>query len=326
MEQRNDLLGVGLVLGAGVLWATVGPAQVFADSPAGPVALGGARILAGGLVLALVVLATRRDAFRTLTRSTWPSLLAASCATGVFQAAFMSSVARTGAAVATAVTFGVVPVSTGIVERLALGTRLSRGWAVGTCAAIAGCALVMTPDGPVHVDTYGVLLGVASGGCYGVYTVAAKRLTGGRADMTAAVAVTLLIGGSFLAPWTLSRLPALGTARSLLVVGWLGPVTAALAYSLFVAGLRRVTAATAGTLSLAEPLVATALAVLFLGERMSVPVAAGSVLLLGGLVLVSVPGRPSRRSARTGGLPDGPADAPRVRVRTGPRRVRRGSA
>jgi drug/metabolite transporter, DME family len=140
--------------------------------------------------------------------------------------------------------------------------------------------------------------------------------------MVAAVSVTLLTGGVCLAPWTLPSLPELGTTRSLILVGWLGPITAALAYCLFVAGLRRVTAATAGTLALAEPLVATTLAVLFLGERMSLPVAAGSLLLLAGLVIVSVPRRPFRRTTRG----EGTADAQRVTVRTGPRRVRRRSA
>ncbi|WP_460352225.1 DMT family transporter [Actinoallomurus acanthiterrae] len=322
MDQRNDLSGVALVLAAGVLWGTVGPAQVFADSSAGPVALGGSRILTGGMVLAVAVLLTRPGAFRTLTRPSWPPLLAASCATGIFQASFMTSVDRTGAAVATAVAFGIAPVSTGLVERIALGTRLTRAWAIGTATAIVGCALVMTPDGPIHVDPYGVLFGVVSGCCFGVYTVSAKRLTGDGVNMTAAVAVTLLIGGTFLAPWTLSRLPDLGTARSLLLVGWLGPVTAALAYSFFVAGLRRVAASTAGTLSLAEPLVATVLAMVFLGERMSVPVAAGSVLLLGGLAVVSLPGRPSRRAKRT----EGATDVQPVTVRTERRRVRRESA
>lgn len=42
-------------------------------------------------------------------------------------------------------------------------------------------------------------------------------------------------------------------------------------------------------LSLVEPLVAAALAVLLLGERLSAPVTAGAVLLLGGLVVVSRP-------------------------------------
>src|SRR5690606_34094319 len=58
VEQRDQRTGILLVLAAGVLWATVGPAQVVAGSVVDPAALGGARILIGGLVLAAVVLAT----------------------------------------------------------------------------------------------------------------------------------------------------------------------------------------------------------------------------------------------------------------------------
>jgi DME family drug/metabolite transporter len=137
----------------------------------------------------------------------------------------------------------------------------------------------------------GAALGALAGGCYGVYTVAAKHLIQRGTSMPAAVAVTLLVGGSVLAPWTLSALPELTTPSTLALVLWLGPVTAAAAYWFFVTGLRRVSAATAGTLALVEPLVATTLAVLVLGERLSAPVTAGAVLLLGGLVIVS------RRSA-----------------------------
>src|SRR5690606_13019205 len=72
-------------------------------------------------------------------------------------------------------------------------------------------------------------------------------------------------------PWrqALERLPSAG-----------GVAGAAVAYMCFVAGLGRVTAAAAGTLSLAEPLVAAGLAVLLLGERVPAPDAAGALLLL----------------------------------------------
>lgn len=267
-----------------------------------PAALGGARILLGGLVLAAAVLATDPGSLRGLTAPRWPALLAASAATATFQAAFLMSVAVTGAAAATAVTFGVAPVATGVAERVALGTALSRRWVAGTICAVLGCAVLVTPAGGVRVDAAGVALGVLAGGCFGVYTVAAKRLIRNGTAMPTAVAVTLLVGGSVLAPWTVAALPALTTPRSLALVLWLGPVTAAAAYWFFVTGLRRVSAATAGTLSLVEPLVATALAVLVLGERPSAPVTAGAVLLLGGLVLVSLsrlPGRPpAARPAR----------------------------
>lgn len=299
MDRRNNSSGALLVLAAGVLWGTVGPAQVLAGPSVSPVAVGGARILSGGLVLAVLVLAADRRAFLALTRRTWPPLAAASVATGTFQASFFSAVDRTGAAVATAVVFGLAPVSTGLCERLVLGARLGRRWWAGTACAVGGVALLMVPGEAVHADPAGIALSLAAGTCFGVYTVSAKVLTGlgagmGGTRMAGAVAVTLLAGGAALLPWTLPELTALAAPRPAALVAWLGIAATAAAYMFFVTGLGRVTAATAGTLSLAEPLVATGLAVAVLGERMSAPVAAGSLLLMGGLFVVSVPARAPR--------------------------------
>jgi drug/metabolite transporter, DME family len=287
--QRNSLSATLIVLAAGLLWGTVGPAEILADPSAGPVTLGGARILSGGLVLTAIVLVRDPAAFRALPRSAWPALLAAAAATATFQGTFLTSAARVGAAVATAVTFGIAPVSTGLCERVMLGTRLPRRWVAGTAAAIAGCVLISAPqDTSARADIYGIACGVVAGVCFGVYTVSAKRLIRGNVNMLAATPVTLLLGGAALAPWTLPRLPELAGARSLGLVSWLGPVTVALAYWLYVTALRRLTAATAATLSLAEPFVAAALGIGILHERLSLPVAAGGLLLLGGLTLVSV--------------------------------------
>ena len=307
--QRNSLSAILAVLAAGVLWGTVGPAEILAHPQASPVAVGGARILSGGLVLAVITLIGNPGAFRTLPRTAWPSLLTASAATATFQATFLTSAARTGAAVATAVTFGIAPVSTGLCERIMLGTRLPRRWAAGTGCAIAGCVLVSAPHGAgptgqARVDVYGIACGVVAGGCFGVYTLSAKRLIRDNVNMLAAVPVTLLLGGVALAPWTVPGLAGLAAPRSLALVAWLGPFTVALAYWLYVAGLRRLSAATAATLSLAEPLVATALGIGLLRERLSLPIAAGVLLLFGGLVLVSVP------QTRAGSKPQPAAGSP----------------
>jgi DME family drug/metabolite transporter len=60
------------------------------------------------------------------------------------------------------------------------------------------------PAGQAHVDIYGIACGVVAGGCFGVYTVSAKRLIHDNVNMQAAVPVTLLLGGAALAPWTIS--------------------------------------------------------------------------------------------------------------------------
>ena len=169
--QRNSLTSILLVLAAGLLWGTVGPAEILARPAAGPVAVGGARILSGGLVLAVIMLVRDPGAFRALPRAAWPALLAASAATATFQGTFLTAAARGGAAVATAVTFGIAPVSTGLCERIMLGTRLPRRWIAGTACAIAGCVLISAPHGTgpagqAHVDVYGIACGVVAGGCF----------------------------------------------------------------------------------------------------------------------------------------------------------------
>jgi DME family drug/metabolite transporter len=72
-----------------------------------------------------------------------------------------------------------------------------------------------------------------------------------------------------------------GLAMSL----WLGLATITLAYTLFTWGLQRLTAATAATLTLAEPLTAAVLGIAVLGERLS-PAEIGGLVVLGAGLLV----------------------------------------
>jgi drug/metabolite transporter, DME family len=134
------------VLAAAALWGTTGPVQVLARLPVAPAAVGGTRILAGGLVLLAWTLARRTPgalAWLARGRRYWWPLLSASCATGVFQAAYFTSVSRTGAALATAIVFGVAPVMIGL-SAWAIGrSPLGWGWAASTACAIAGCILLL---------------------------------------------------------------------------------------------------------------------------------------------------------------------------------------
>jgi len=81
-------------------------------------------------------------------------------------------------------------------------------------------------------------------------------------------------------------------AAAQLVKGWplflyLGVVPTAVAYVVFGAGLRRVTATAAGIATLLEPLTAAALGVLVFGERLGAVGWAGAALLLGALGLLA---------------------------------------
>lgn len=288
MDARNDGqgFGVGLVLTAALLWGTVGPAQVLAASPIGPAALGGWRLVVGALVLGAFT-APRLQKLRTLTQGTvLRPLLVCAVSTGVYQAAFLSSVSRTGAALATVIALGTAPAATGLCARWVTGERMGAAWTAGTVAAVLGCALLLVPGSAGRVDPLGLLLAVAAGACYGLYTVFAKQLAAANpgADLPMLSAFSLLLGSLPLLPWMISDSAPLRDGTTLALIAWLGLVTTAAAYWLFTRGLVRVRATTAGTLSLAEPFAAALIGALLLHEHLAPLAWTGCALILAGMI------------------------------------------
>jgi DME family drug/metabolite transporter len=306
MEKRtaDSAFGAGPVLAAALLWGTVGPAQVLASSPMTPTALGGRRLLTGGLVLA--VLTVRPGTVRALaSRRVLGALLLCALTTGLFQAAFLSSVARTGAALATVIALGTAPAAIGVCARWLTGERMSRAWVISTVTAVCGCALLLGPGGS-RVDPAGLLLGVAAGSCYGLYTVFAQRMAADTSDVEppALSALSLLLGSLLLLPWTTDGISPVHDGATVALVAWLGLVTTTAAYWLFTAGISRVRATTAGTLSLAEPLAAALIGVLLLHEHLSLTAWTGCALILAGMVTACLlPPRRGRSAARMTELP-----------------------
>jgi DME family drug/metabolite transporter len=290
MDRIFDSLaarGSGGVLLAAALWGTVGPAQILSGSHADPAALGVARLLVGGVVLTAIsggvrpwATALRRDAVG------WVAL--AALATGVYQVSFMAAVDRLGAALATAIALGVAPAATGVCARWWTGERFGAGWAMGTLCAVAGCVILLVPGGRDSLSGLGLATALVSGTCYGAYTVAAKRFLDTGVPPLPVTALTLVVAGVVLAPVMALRPEHLGSPRSVALVLWIGVIATAIAYAAFVRGLHRTTAATAGTLSLAEPLLAVLLGVAVLHEHLSAAAALGSALLVAGLVVVTV--------------------------------------
>jgi len=68
---------------------------------------------------------------------------------------------------------------------------------------------------------------------------------------------------------------------------WLGLAATAVAYILFTRALTRLPVSYGATLSLAEPLTASLLGVLVLGERLGPPQLAGAALVAAGLAILA---------------------------------------
>ncbi|WP_433250213.1 DMT family transporter [Streptosporangium sp. CA-135522] len=275
------------IVGAAVLWGTAGTAGLLVAG-VDPVSLAAARLVVGGLVLAVAA----APALRSLPRK--GLLVPAAVAVAAYQLCFFAAVSRTGVAIGTVVAIGSGPVFTGLLSWLLDRVPPTRRWAGATAVAIAGCAVLTGGGGEARVD--GILLALLGGLLYAFYAVTAARVIGAGAPSGAVMGAMFGGAGIVMLPvllWT-------GTAwlaepRGLLTALYLGCVATALAYVLYGRGLRTTPVATAATLALTEPAVAALLGVVVLGEQLT-PTAITGLLLLG--VSLAVVALPERRSGR----------------------------
>ena len=281
------------------MWGTTGTAASFLPDSVPAVAIGASTMTAGGVLLFLFSARLSIAALRDAPARRW--LLIGAIGVVVYPLAFYSAMDLAGVAIGNVVSLGSGPVFAAIFEWLWERHRLSVRWLIATGIAIAGVAL-LTSGG--HGDAAGgsnvvggVLLGLLAGLSYALYTYVSTRAIGtghaGRGVLggmfgIGAIALTpvlLLTGGSIL-----SSPQSTGIAAYLAV----GPMF--VAYLLFGFGLQSIRSSVATTVTLIEPLVATMLAVIVVGERLNWAGWAGLILIITGvtvLVTARLPGKPS---------------------------------
>jgi DME family drug/metabolite transporter len=277
--------GIFFILAAALLWGTTGTSQALAPEGVNPVALGALRVIIGGV--ALLCQALSRQSFRGV--SSWPLLPTAVSAVFIaaYQLSFFAAVSLTGVAVGTMVAIGSSPVAAGLLGYVVRGERLGGKWLLATLLAVAGCTLLASGGGGLHADSTGIMLALGAGFSYAAYTVSIKGLLDEQ-NPDAVLAVVFCIAALLLAPLLLFfPVGWLFTGKGFAVALHLGLFATAGAYWLFVRGLKTVNIGTAATLSLGEPLTASLLGVIVLGERLGGWQAAGIALLFSGLALLA---------------------------------------
>jgi drug/metabolite transporter, DME family len=274
------------VLLAAVCFGTTGTAQALGPDTTDPVAVGAARILVGGALLAVVALALRRGPRRRWARA---PVAVAVAGVAVYQLAFFAAVADTGVAVGTIVALGSAPTLTGLFEWLLDRRRPEPRWTAATLLACAGVALLALSGGEANVSAPGIALAVTAGAAYAAYTLAAKRLLADGHAPEAVMAAAFGLGAVVLLPALLLTGAAwLAQPDGLALALYLGIIPTALAYVLFARGLRGLSASETATLTLAEPLTAGALGAIVLAEPLTALSAAGAGLVLSGLVVLGL--------------------------------------
>lgn len=296
------------VVAAAVLFGTTGTSQALGPAGMTPLSVGVVRLVIGGSALALIGFAlARRHRIRTRAPSRRPNgrELGLMAVTGVclaaYQPLFFVGTARNGVAVGTVIALGSAPVLAGLLEWALTRRTPTKTWVVATVLATAGVVLLGVggaTEGAGAADPLGIAGSVGAGAAFAIFANAQRRLMQAGWDpftvagaMGAGSAVVAALALPFVdLGWVVS---GRGTAVAL----WLGIATIAVAYTLFTWGLERLTAATAATLTLAEPLTASLLGILVLHERLSGLAIAGLVVLAAGLIQLAWGARASRDPA-----------------------------
>ena len=291
------LRGLGLIALAAVSWGTTGSvtALLVARAEATPLVVGAARVLVAAVLL-LAAAGVSRWRRGAVAGGLWPApgdawrCLALGACMAVFQAMYFTAVTRAGIAVTALVAICSAPIMIAALAAVLLGERPTPRLALALGLGVAGTALLVAA--PVAGTAAprplsGVVLALGAGLAYALYVVLAKAALARTAPLPLA-ALTFVVAAVLLAP----ALATPGAARQL-ALGWpgllyLGALTTAGAYAVYMAGLRHVTAAAAGVASLLEPLTATLLGVMVFGEQLGVAGWAGALLLLGALVLLAL--------------------------------------
>lgn len=287
-ESRHNppsLQSVLAVLLSGTLLGTAGTAVALAPSGASTVSLGIARVGIGGLLLILLLPlfgGDRRNSGKVVRlRGVWVMAIS----TAAFQPLFFGAATRTGVALSTVLTIGTMPLFTGLIGRALLRTPLKRIWFIATSLAVFGLVL-RSWEQFESTNSVGILMALGAGLATGCYVNGAKYELnrGGNPVELAAVAYT--VSAILLLPLLIGdSLTWMATSHGFLTALYLGAVSMALANTLQVVGLKRLSPGPTATLLLADPLTATILGVWILNEPITPVATLGLSLVAVGLVL-----------------------------------------
>jgi len=288
-ESRRGLL---LIVLAAVLWGTVGitTKTIFGLSDTNPLSIGFFRLAFSVPVLLVACWhALGRRMFRITPRDLGLMLLMGALM-ALYQVCYFAAIERVGVAIAVLVTLCTAPVMIALLSHLLLRERLTGAVLLALVCALAGTAMLIWvgPDtaGASKDTLAGVLLALGSAFGYTVLTLCSRTLAGHYHPLQP-ITIGFAAGALLLLPFALAtgfvfRYP-IGNWALLL---YLGLVPTALAYVLFLSGIRRITATVASIVTLVEPLTSTGLAWLLFGEQLGPLGVFGAALLLGAIGLL----------------------------------------
>ncbi|MEY3990668.1 MAG: hypothetical protein RI985_1749 [Chloroflexota bacterium] len=289
--MSKSAFGMIAVSTAAVLWGSIGVvvALLFGQIPVDALMLGALRLL---IVVPFVWVWHRiaSGCWQIIATPTQHgAMIVGGLAFAIYQVAYFFAIPLIGVAMAVMLNICSAPMFTALIARIWLGERLQRIQMGAIGLAIVGATLLVA--NPADIATWswvGAAYALGAGLCYSIVAVTTRMVA---PAFGVATPLAYMFGVAALV--LLGIISAIGSAVPSESAVWLGAIYLALvptllSYLLYVRGLQTITATTAATLSLCEPLTSTLLAVAILGEQLRLLAWVGAGLLFGSLVLFSL--------------------------------------
>jgi drug/metabolite transporter (DMT)-like permease len=292
--EPNALLGYAMVLTAATLWAVNGAvSKVILDEGVGSLRLSEIRSTGAFLGLAAAVALFAPSRLRVSRRELPLLALFGVAGLAFVQWFYFVAIHRMELGVALLIEY-LAPLLVALYARFVMHTRVRRRIWVALALALVGLSFVLELRGGPDLDGLGVGAALLAAASYALYLLVAESEMK-RRDAFSLTAYGFGFASLFWAivqPWWTFPTEVFGTAAS---GAWDAPVWALMAwmivlgtivpFGLLVGSLRFIPATRAAITAMAEPVAATVVAWIWLGEALGAAQLGGGALVLAGILL-----------------------------------------
>ncbi|OCG01036.1 DMT family transporter [Gilliamella sp. wkB112] len=293
MQPLPRTLGILAVILASILWGTTGTAATFAPSLS-PLLIGAVAMGIGGILQCLLALKQIVKQYQLLIKY-YNFLILGAVAVAIYPLAFYTSMRWSGVTIGTVVSIGSAPILSVVIEYVNHDFRLTKQWLIGAILGIVGMLLLSFADNNTETIVYehltlGILLALIAGLTYALYSWSARKLMLKGISTKSAMGATFGCGGLLLMPIIMVMgTPLFESATNLAVGVYMATIPMFLGYLCYGFGLANIQASTATTITLLEPVIATILAILIVGESLPLIGWLGILLILICLIFITIP-------------------------------------
>ena len=287
LQRNQNTLGYLLVVAAAILWATLGILGKFLYRfNADPLTVVTWRASIAFITLAMILAVVNRRLLQIHRRDIPFFAIYGLVGVTLNYAFYFHALSWTTVTTAVILLY-TYPTMVTLLAALFLGERLNwiKGLALGV--TFLGCYLVVQGYDPraLQLNWYGVSLGLGAGATAAVYSLFGKKALQ-KYDSWTAVCYAFGFGALFLILWRspqviLSANYPLPAWAAIFALAWFPTL---LAYALFTAAMKYIEASKASITATLEPVTASLLAYLFLGEVLELPQLIGVGLVVAGVV------------------------------------------